>query len=251
MSHHVTEYDVLDMNMKHNHCCVNNIPRAFEHASALAVTTQGDDLRINFYMPISFSANGVTVSIKDGYTSLCKTEICITSDRTRTVALRIPAWSNTTSVTCNGETHSPACKSYFEMQIPAGETVIAVNFDNKPQLWNDDLPRDMLPLTSFFKMRYNMHQPAENTDSNRATLRVGPMLLALSKEMGTDWETMCHRPTVNNRCKKCIATPIPAEGKQCAYRITFVTDEGEETLSMCDFASASNRFLPEDFSIFV
>ena len=77
------------------------------------------------------------------------------------------------------------------------------------------------------------------------------MLLALSKEMGTDWETMCHRPTVNNRCKKCIATPIPAEGKQCAYRITFVTDEGEETLFMCDFASASNRFLPEDFSIFV
>ncbi len=77
------------------------------------------------------------------------------------------------------------------------------------------------------------------------------MLLALSKEMGTDWKTMTQRPTVNNRCKKCYAEAIAAEGKQCAYRVTFVTDDGEETLPMCDYASVSNRFLPEDFTIFL
>ena len=126
-----------------------------------------------------------------------------------------------------------------------------MQFDATPRIMNADYPRDMFPMTPFMKKRYDLEMPAEYTHENKATVCIGPILLSMTTQLGTSWEYMITKPTVNGLVKKCKAVPTATDGMLCSYDVTFYTKDSEETIPMCDFASASNRFIPEDFSIFV
>ena len=249
MSHHVLEYDVVEM--KYNHCCVNNIPRGFEHASQTAVAVNENGIFVNLYLPLVCKAGKDEIRISDGYTNACKVEVTLSLECAKTVSFRIPGWSKKTVVCYNGMTATPDCGGYFAIQASQGESVVSISFDQTPRLLRANYIRDVFPLTPYLTMRYNMHEPAETLDDNKATLCIGPMLMALSTELGTDWETITKRPTVNATALSCTAEEMDREDMLCKYQVTFHTKDAKETIPMCDYASASNRFKEKDFSIFV
>ncbi|MBQ9761365.1 MAG: glycoside hydrolase family 127 protein [Clostridia bacterium] len=249
MSHHVAEYDVVDM--KHNQCCVNNLPRTFASTADLMATANENGVFLNLYLPSEINAKKAKITVSDGYTQYCKVSVKIDATEAVTVHFRIPEWSIHTTITCNGTEYKAHPCTYVAVPVAVGESQVDIQFDNTPRVQYCDLPRDMLPLTPFYQMRYDMHSPAEHTRENRATLCIGPILLALTTQLGTDWRTITERATVNGKCKQCTATPTNHEGMLCSYDVTFEIENGTETLPMCDYASASNRFVENDFSIFV
>lgn len=249
MSYHVTEENVVDM--KYNHCCVNNMPRAFETASQMILSQGEDGLYLNFYLPaeITFGKNRITVA--DGYMRACKTGITYDLDADTVIHLRIPDWSVKTTVTYNGVDHTPMCGAFFPLSLKKGSGKITIAFDSTPRLMGGDYFRDIFPLTPYLKMRYDMHMPTESTKDNRATLMVGPMLLAMTPQLGTAWKEIVERKSVSGRCEECKVEPIDNQDTLACYRVTLKTADGVETFPMCDYATASNRFIPEDFSIFI
>ena len=89
------------------------------------------------------------------------------------------------------------------------------------------------------------------TKENMATLEVGPLLLALSKQTGITDEDMFDRSTVFGKGYTCMASPKPVDGVRCAFEITLENGENTMHVLMCDYAFASNRFKERDFSIFI
>ena len=249
MSHHVLEYNIVDM--KYNHCCVNNVPRSFEHASKTAIASSQDGIFVNLYLPLESKCGGDTVVIGEGYTQYCKVDVSLSLDAAKTVSFRIPAWSKKTEICYHGVTYTPDCGGYFAISAVQGKSTVTIQFDQTPRLIKGSYFRDIFPLTPYLSTRYNMHVPAQSTNENKATLCIGPMLLALSVELGTDWETIVNRPSINEVCTECTAKPVAHDGMLCSYEVTFQTKNKTETLPMCDYASASNRFQENDFSIFV
>ena len=249
MSYHITEYNVVDM--KYNHCCVNNMPRTFESTAKMITATNEDGIFINLYIPSETTLDDASIKIGEGYTQYCSTKIEIDAKKPTKIHLRIPSWSLETTIQAGDVSHMPESGGFYAVSVPSGKTVIDAQFDETPRIQNADHPRDMFPMTPFMKKRYDLEMPADVTEENKATICIGPMLLAMTTQLGTSWETMMQRQSLNDRVQKCKAIPTAKEGMLCSYDVTFTTKNGEETLPMCDYATASNRFIPEDFSIFI
>ena len=248
-SHHISERNIVDM--KYNHCCVNNLPRAFENAAETVAAFDGDAIFLNLYLPAVLCRDDDSISISDGYTQECKVEIRTSLKQARTLCLRIPSWSHQTTLLCNGTTHTPTAGTYFHLPIQAGETTMQIQFDRTPRILHADYFRDVFPLTPFLKKRYDLDLPAQNISEDRSTLCIGPTLLSMSTQLGTTWEEMLQKETVNNRTTSVTAEPISCDGTLACYRVTLQTEKETQIIPMCDYASASNRFQPNDFSIFI
>ena len=249
MSHHVSERNIVDM--KYNHCCVNNMPRAFENAAQSVVALGSDQIFVNLYLPSRIALDGKAIHISDGYVRDCRVTVCVHSARRQTLCLRIPSWSKQTQILQGGVLHTPACGNYFALPLDVGDTELTICFDRTPRLSNADYFRDVFPLTPFLKKRYDLDLPAQNISEDRATLCIGPTLLSMSTQLGTTWEEMLQKETVNNRTTSVTAEPISCDGTLACYRVTLQTEKETQIIPMCDYASASNRFQPNDFSIFI
>lgn len=249
MSHHIIEKNVVDM--KYNHCCVNNIPRAFENASETAIGKGGNGIFINMYIPITAELEGGRISVSDGYMKRCETEIHYSFEKDTEVSLRIPLWSKDTKLTYGEKSISPECGKYCKLCVKAGTGVIKVRFDSTPRVIRALYDREIFPLTPYLKKRYDLNLPADHLKVNKATVCVGPMLLSMSADLGTDWEEMSGEKTVNGNFTSCTAEPIDTKGTLAAYNVIFDTDDGKMIIPMCDYASASNGFKEKSFCIFV
>ena len=250
MSHHIIERDVV--NMKYNHCCVNNIPRAFENAAETALCQNDDGIFVNMYIPSSacFDRGGLTVL--DGYVRSCKTDIVYSLKKDTAIYLRVPGWSKKTTVTHGNKTFNAACGEYFKVFVKSGEGKINIEFDSTPKVMDaKNYDRNLHPITPYLKARYDLDMPAECVKTNKATVKVGAVLLAMSTRLGTEWKEMSSDITVDGRFTSCKAEPFEAHDTLAAYNVIFETDTGRKIIPMCDYVSASNRFISEDFSIFV
>ncbi len=95
----------------HINCCNANGPRAFALIPKMALMTAGNEILINLYNQSLASVqlnpkNKITVLQTTTYPETDQIEITIQPEKpeTFTLALRIPAWSSTTSVQVNGLT---------------------------------------------------------------------------------------------------------------------------------------------------
>lgn len=250
MSYHITERDIVDM--KYNHCCVNNVPRGFEHAAQAVAAQNESSIALNLYLPATVTLDGASIKISDGYMRASRITVSIELSKDTPISFRIPAWSKSTELLLDGKAQTVSAGSYYTVALSAGTHTVEIQFDSTPRVeyaYND---RDMFPMTAFLKKRYDLLMPAESTKGNMATVSVGPMLLSMTTQLGTSWQEMIERKTVNMICKSCVATPTDHANTICSYDITVETTDGHtETIPMCDYVTASNRFIPEDFSIFI
>ena len=248
-SHHVSEYNVVGM--KYNHCCVNNLPRGFDHLAETIATRGEDGIYINCYLPAKINTDGAVIDISDGYIKSASVNVTVTGGEGKTLFLRIPSWSKTTEVRMGPKTLTPDTVGYLKLDITEDECDIAIDFDKTPRISYGSYEREIFPITPFLKKRYDLCMPADCIKGNMATVMIGPTLLARSTEFGTSAEDIASGRTVNGRVLSCTASKKDEAGTLACYELTVTTPEGDEKMTLCDFVSASNGFTEGAFTIFI
>ena len=248
-SYHVKDSNVIGM--KYNHCCVNNMPRAFESAASLIATKGDEAIFINNYLESNIQTGDTRLEISDGYTDGCKVSITCKTAHGQTLMLRIPSWSKRTLIKYGGKEYRATGGYYLPLALAEGEGVIEIEFDSTPRFTYGAYGSESFDLLPFLKKQYDHSAPAYRTSFNKATLRIGPILLAQSAELGATPDDMFGDFTVRGKSFECEATCLAREDSLARYELRLKVDGGEKTLHMQDFATASNRFMPEDFTIFI
>lgn len=250
---------------KHNHCCVNNIPRGFVNAAEVIAASDKNAVYINLYGEADVTVNPseletVHVSIGKGYLESCSVDINIDStlSDSKKLMLRIPQWSIETGVRVDGKVYMPDAGEYFELRLVSGKMHISIDFDSTPRLIEGNYDNDFFPITPYMKHRFVSGDENLSEDAlipeNKATLSVGAILLAQSKDLGD--EKCFERETVCGKECECGISFKKTDdtARLCNCDVTFAYPDGKEyTVPMCDFASASDtlEFKKHRYTVFI
>ena len=248
-------YDEGQVGLKYSHCCVNNMARGFANMAELVACRRGRDIYINFCNEAIISADGIKICISDGYLQYMKANIEIESEGARKLMLRMPSWSKKTTVTVNGKTFDAGTGTYFEAEISDGKSVINVEFDKGVRILKGDYNFNFFPMTPYMLLRYFSGEEIFGdkinrdtvTGDNRARICIGASMLALSRDFGADAAEIKKN---HGLCAKTVcawASAAPKNGASAAFDVRFKTDDGDFILTMCDFASASDKMEFEDY----
>ncbi len=125
---------------KHNHCCVNNMPRGFMNAAQAAVMTSADAIVVNLYTDAQASVDiaGGTVSVVIGGSYLLdgrvRIDVSSTAPMPVKLRLRVPAWSTASAMQSDGQAIDISNQDYAEATVPAaGKLELQLQFQAKPQ----------------------------------------------------------------------------------------------------------------------
>ncbi len=246
-----------------NHCCVNNMPRGFANIAETAVMTSDGDVYLNLFTEAKVSVSPldgeeVTLEIGSGYLATQEVAVKVSArlsrNNGRLLRIRIPSWSKYTTLRAYGETYVINKTGYYGLPLKNGENTLVLHFDSTPRLIEGDYNFAFYPTTPYMLQRYKSGEDISLDTlitENHATLFVGPVLLAMSKELGSTKEEIFGRPTVAGGEYKVKAVPKTVDGFACAYEVSFATDKegfADFTIPMCDFASASDSEDKEKYS---
>jgi len=200
-------------------CCSTNGPKGIGMLSQWAVLYDTEGLVLNFYgaMDASFSLseNKITIRQETEYPKRGEVRLLVGSSAQKsfTLKLRIPRWSQTTRIRINGKSAGKVTPGeYFSItRIWVKQTVVDIQFDLSLHFWKGE--RDCQGLTSIYR---------------------GPVLLAFDprfNEMDPD-----DVPLLVARDLK----PRLVEWKQWLRPMLLLRIRGENgrTVHLCDFASA-------------
>ena len=252
MGRHMVTHGKVEM--QHNHCCVTNVPRGFINAAECYVLQTTDGLVINHYTDFTAKSEKASIVISGSYLRDGKASIAVNALAPLKIALRIPAFSGTAAL--NGE-EIKAEDGYYTVQLPAGETVLTLEFNMTVNLRERSEPAEHFPSDDFRIRRYISDNPVREEDmtwDRRATVVYGPLLLTRSKLIGNTEEEMFASATVAHKGCSCAVEPIDCEGVNNAFSVTFTNAEGTRKTKMCDYGSGTNIESPDDdrlFNIFV
>ncbi len=188
-------------------CCVVNGPRGLMLTPFWAFMQNADGPVVNLYAPGSARVGNVKLQITGDYPVSDHVEIEVMPDKTAefTLTLRIPAWSEQTELTVNGQPQ-PVTPGYAKIHRTwrTGDRV-NLTFDMRPKV---------VPLNGM------------------VALRRGPVVLSLDNRLtpaATGMVTLDAHP---------VLKPDPAAAKKIGAWMAF--DVGP--LTFCDYASAGNAF---------
>lgn len=218
----------------HINCCNANGPRAFTLLPKLALMSGKNEILINLYSQSSASVqlnpkNKVTVLQTTSYPETDQIEISLQPEKPEsfTLALRIPAWSNQSSVSVNGiPTEGVRSGSYFRINREWKK-------DDKVVL-KLDLSGRLISLNGF-----------------QAIMR-GPVLLARDSRFGDGF--VDEAAVIQNKDNRVELAPASKKPDHVWMSFTaplvLGTDlEGEgrnpKQIHFCDFASAGNTWTYE------
>lgn len=249
---------------KYNQCCLDNIPRGYINVTQFAFMQKQNELYINLYCPSETKINSdgmnAAVRITDGYIQNGIVNVIVETEKELTVNLRIPDTSGervcVNGVIINGD------KGYYKMHLPAGKTVIDLDFALKAQIhdFKSEVPK--VADDDFRNLRWTPYgikgrtMPKEFMMKKRCSyVTYGPILLAKSKKCGMsesdmfDFETICEKNyKVAVEYRGCEENNIMA-----SYAVKFVGDKRKFELHMCTYATADdyNSFDEKYFNIYV
>ena len=243
--------------MRHQHCCVNNMPRTFMDIAQLGVTREaaGGALRVNLYSPSTTGFGDATVVLTGDFPVADRVTAMVEAKTPQTVKFRLPPWSKKTVFRRlpDGAETSVAPGDWHTVQVPAGVTAITVKFDMTPRLEDSD----RAPSEDRTDYRYGRWKVARDMDrlfrtTPAARLFRGPLLLAKAKVVGDD-ETDILRADLNKGGWKVKLRPFPEDRVMGAWEATFTRGTEVYKTNVCDFPSAGDSLLPvgaNAFSIF-
>ena len=231
--------------LNYNHCCVDNMPRAFLDFARTSLAKSGGELFVNFYSPYKGKVGNVEVEVLGNYPVSDTAEVKIKSPEEVAVNFRVPSWSKKTLI--NGKV---ANADWHKLNIGKGETSIKIEFDMTPRVINSDLSSEYYASGDMRVMRWLGYDEACRKDflpimrhSAAATIKKGPLLLARSKYIGNTSAEMFSSPSVNNAGAKCELIPEKPSHTWGQWKAKITADDGKiiET-KVCDFASAGDNF---------
>ena len=244
---------------KHNHCCVNNMPRGYMNMAEACVMQSADAIYINLYTEVNATLNnGTTVVISGDYlaNSSAKIEIDFKDNSPCDVKLRIPQWSDKNTVVADGVTYSPET-GYFTVKPQNNKCVIKVQFDNEIKIIEKDCHKEYTPTEKqIYKWTYK-NTPAECTEDmlikeNRCILQKGAVLLCRTKLIGNTEEEMFDGNQIDTSYKCTYKQVKPSDGINIQFDITLKNEYNEMVTKVCDYASGTNMKFDDmrTFSIF-
>lgn len=238
---------------KHNHCCVNNIPRGLLNWTEYAVTTDNDAIVINMYTDLDaaldISGTKARIGITGGYPENLDIKISIDCDSDCCVRLRIPEWSHDTVVYADGAELHPQC-GYCSVK---GISDIRIIFDSAVQIlpFGKKIPQYGDEHWKFVRfLNRNTPSPASEDvylREKRCRVMRGPLLLAKCKSMGLTEDVIFSGQL--NGGEKCDFVPMnTGENLQLAGEL--ITPKGN--IPVCDYGFCANFKCDDDkwFSIY-
>ena len=235
--------------MKHQHCCVNNLPRTIaDVASLVAANDSNGTLYVAFYGDSTAEIGGDRIRISGNYPYGDSVKVTIVKDCPGKVKFRIPAWSRS----------SPDRGTWRTIDLPKGETTVSIDLDMRPRLVDSRRsPTDYSPPEKSEKdgeMKYEWRQSLfADYGADPALLSVmrttpaaeilrGPLVLAKAEVVGTGIEDIASTETIHGRKPKLTLTPRKAEGVTAAWDLTIGEGKGAKTVPVCDFPSAGDLY---------
>ena len=238
--------------MKYNHCCVNNMPRACVTAAKTAVMTDNENVYINFYTPftsvVNIGGKSAKISVSGSY--LVDGKVTVTIDRETdwngNILLRLPEWAVGTTAVVNGKEIFVDESKYCKLELSAQENICNIAFDLKPKLGNTGA--FSLPMSNdhwHYRRWLNYEFPEDYMISTPHNfLHYGPLTLARSIRLGTAADELFTNKAIE--VESCTLTPVDAPGTLAAFEAVLKTPQGEIKTRFCDYASAGNWQGTED-----
>ena len=250
--------------MQHQHCCVNNMPRAFTRIAECAVMQTEDAVLVNLYeavkSTVSYEGGSVSVQIEPGYFRDGKVEVSLSyTGKRKPVRFRVPAWSDCAELTVNGVTCS-MLGGWFTLADVTDCTNVCLDFHSKLVLHSFDKPVAQYTERVNDKPHWkvlrwiNPKAPGEVGEDlflreARCTLTYGPLLLARSKKVGNTEQEMFEDAPVDADSR---AEVVSVRESDEPVRLMMDVQLGDRIITVCDYASAANQKLEDTrfFSIY-
>ncbi|NMA45800.1 MAG: hypothetical protein GX945_04490 [Lentisphaerae bacterium] len=252
--------------MKHNHCCVNNMPRGFMNAAQAAVMRSADAIVINLYTDaeatVAIAGGTVSIRISGSYLldGRVRIEVSSTAATPVKLRLRVPSWSRAGSMQYEGRNVDISSQDYAEATVPAtGKLELHLHFQAEAQIRHFAYPVTALDKSDWYAVRWVNagvsigEAPFEKMISEpKCTLQYGPLLLARSKIIGNSEEEMFAAESIAKGDCHCTLIPVQDGRVRCAFEAEFVGEGRRFSTRVCDYASAANQIVSDTayFSIF-
>ncbi len=237
--------------MKHQHCCVNNLPRtACDIASVTAAKDAAGTLYVAFYNDATAEVGGDRVEISGGYPFRDEILVKLNKRTAGKVRFRVPAWS----------ARDLDRGTWREFDAPAGESEYRLVFDLSPRLY-DPMRRPMTyqPIAYDFQdedepfkrdwltrmwMNYSDDYSLANLmrTTPAATIMRGPLLLAKARVAGTEQSQIESVVTVHGTRPQLALKPLPAEDSIARWMLTIGEGKLSVTVPVCDYPSAGDKY---------
>lgn len=240
--------------MKHNHCCVNNIPRGFLNYAELAATVRDNTVSVNFFAAFDAVAalpdgGRVTLSVSGDYPADGPIRIAWEAELSgpALLRLRIPGWATEAAL----ESAAPARKTadgWFELPLRPEKSEATLTLGRRVEIREHRAPAE---VAEWYHLRWQEPGLEELFRTERgSTLVYGPLLLARSKFLGNSEEEMFGLPLPPGF--ECALRQIESDAVECAFDAEFRANGKVFHTRVCDYASAGNMRGEEQklFSVF-
>ena len=235
---------------KHNHCCVNNVPRGFmDFAESVVSTNAAGVVHVGQYHDASVRLKGLSLEIRGNYPVDDVVTVTASAETPQIVRFRVPGWS----------VRDVDRGAWREVQIPAGTSVHRLAFDMTARV----VPSKAKPVEgtvaenpaviSWAKGDFlNLDVLARALDRPAARIEKGPLVLAKAAAVGDSGTEIFARTTDNGAKASVVLTRQPSSRTWGGWSAEITTPQGRTTVGVCDFQSAADEDTPpcrEVFSI--
>ncbi len=250
-------------NMKHSHCCVNNMPRGLLNAAESALFSDKEGLIIALYHPfeakIKIGETKAKVKVTGDYLADSSANISVSFEGAPVpVKLRIPAWTRIGRIVCDGKVYE-AMSGIFTLPEIKDQSEIKIEFDNTPRIkeWKGTVKRHEPSDWEFARLsgpsQYDRIIGRILVDEPRCVIRKGAVLLCRSKLIGNTGDEM-----FDGVFKADGKTEVTLEKRETeadvilSYKARFEKGGKVYETPVCDYASAGNIISEENelFSVF-
>ena len=231
---------------KYQHCCTNNAARGFANACEAAVMADDSGYYINLYASVISKIGQTVIHMDDGYNGSGKVVITVrNSEIGKKLFLRIPEWSENTTILANGKEMRAESGGYFAIELDRRKTIVRIEFDMTPRIEDFagefvDLPDSDYHVSRWCDGNGGRCDREQMCKHPMATIRRGALLLARSKKLGCSGEDMFSGETVFGKKREVVARNIQNDDMLSIVNVNITADGKELNYTMCDFASASN-----------
>jgi uncharacterized protein len=211
-------------------CCVVSGSRGLTLTPFWAVMQTADGLAVNLYFPgraetKTPSGGKILIDMATEYPREGTVRMSVKSGRAEifTLALRIPAWSRNTAITVNGQPQPVQPGTYEKLR----------------REWKDG---DTVDLTLDMRTQV-VHAP---DGKGQVALKRGPIVLALDNRfVPAEKDTRITLERSEAALSEVKSNPQAAEkaGTWMAFDVPFLVSGKKGSLTLCDYASAGNRWM--------
>ena len=224
--------------MKHQHCCVNNMPRgAIDVAQTIAACDAEGTLYVAFYNDGQAKVGDHSVEISGNYPVGDEVTVKVVRKTPGKVKFRVPAWSMSDADRGGWRTVS----------APAGESVHRLAFDLSPRVWAP--PRREVPhdCDDWRMGRWGEPGPIRQYFRTKPGVEVlrGPLVLAKAVAAGTDADAIACEDTIFGASPVLRLTPCSPNGTWGAWTLEIGEGDSALRVPVCDYPSAGDDFSEE------